>query len=90
MMKPAIAVQSIFAFIANWNNFYQPSMILISRKANQLTMPMMINALKSNDKIANYGVIYYAIALSIVPLIVVYLLLSRFIVEGVALGGVKE
>lgn len=90
MMKPAIAVQSIFAFIANWNNFYQPSMILISRKANQLTMPMMINALKSNDKIANYGVIYYAIALSIVPLIIVYLLLSRFIVEGVALGGVKE
>lgn len=90
MMKPAIAVQSIFAFIANWNNFYQPSMILISRKQEQLTMPMMINALKSNDKIADYGVIYYAIALSIIPLIIVYLLLSKFIVEGVALGGVKE
>jgi multiple sugar transport system permease protein len=90
MMKPAIAVQAIFAFIANWNNFYQPSMILISRKQDQLTMPMMINALKSNDKIADYGVIYYAIALSIIPLIIVYLLLSKFIVEGVALGGVKE
>ena len=90
LMKPAIAVQAIFAFIANWNNFYQPSMILISRKQEQLTMPMMINALKSNDKIADYGVIYYAIALSIVPLIVAYLLLSKFIVEGVALGGVKE
>ena len=90
MMKPAIAVQSIFAFIANWNNFYQPSMILISRKQEQLTMPMMINALKSNDKVADYGVIYYAIALSIIPLIIVYLLLSKFIVEGVALGGVKE
>ncbi|MGN0614016.1 MAG: carbohydrate ABC transporter permease [Porcipelethomonas sp.] len=90
MMKPAIAVQAIFAFIANWNNFYQPSMILISRKQEQLTIPMMINALKSNDKVANYGVIYYAIALSIIPLIIAYLLLSRFIVEGVALGGVKE
>ena len=90
MMNPAIGVQSIFFFIANWNNFYQPSMILISRKQEQLTMPMMINALKSNDKIADYGVIYYAIALSIIPLIIVYLLLSKFIVEGVALGGVKE
>ncbi len=90
MMKPAIAVQAIFAFIANWNNFYQPSMILVSRKAEQLTIPMMINAIKSNDKIADYGVIYYAIALSILPLIIAYLILSKFIVEGVALGGVKE
>ena len=90
MMKPAIAVQAIFAFVANWNNFYQPSMILTARNDNQLTIPMMVNALKSNDKIANYGVIYYAIALSILPLIVIYLLLSKFIVEGVALGGVKE
>ncbi len=90
MMKPAIAVQAIFAFVANWNNFYQPSMILVSRKAEQLTIPMMINALKSNDKIADYGVIYYAIALSILPLIIAYICLSKFIVEGVALGGVKE
>ena len=41
MMKPAIAVQAIFAFIQNWNNFYQPSMILVSRKFEQITMPMM-------------------------------------------------
>lgn len=90
MMKPAIAVQSIFAFVQNWNNFYMPSMILTSRKFNQLTMPMMISALKSNDKIADYGVIYAGIALSILPVVVIYLILSRFIIEGVALGGVKE
>ncbi|MGN1480292.1 carbohydrate ABC transporter permease [Porcipelethomonas sp.] len=90
MMKPAIAVQAIFAFVANWNNFYQPSMILTSRKFNQLTMPMMINMLKSNDKIADYGVIYAGIALSIIPVVIIYLIFSRFIVEGVALGGVKE
>ncbi len=90
LMKPAIAVQAIFAFIANWNNFYQPSMILTSAKADQLTLPMMINGLQSNDKTADYGVIYYAIALSILPLIIAYLLLSKFIVAGVTLGGVKE
>ncbi len=89
-MKPAIAVQAIFAFIANWNNFYQPSMILTSSKPDQLTLPMMINGLQSNDKTADYGVIYYAIALSILPLIIAYLLLSKFIVAGVTLGGVKE
>ena len=90
IMKPAVAVQSIFAFIANWNNFYTPSMILISRRPNQLTLPMLISGITTNDKITNYGVIYAAIALSIVPLVVVYLLCSKFIIAGVALGGVKE
>lgn len=90
MMKPAIAVQAIFAFVANWNNFYQPSMILVSRKQNQLTMPMMVSTITSNDKINDYGAKYAAIGLSIVPIVIVYLVLSKFIVEGVALGGVKE
>lgn len=90
MMKPAIAVQSIFAFIANWNNFYMPSMILIDGDYNKFTMPMMINALICNDKTSDAGVFYFAVALSIIPIIVIYLILSKFIVEGVALGGVKE
>lgn len=90
IMKPAVAVQSIFAFIANWNNFYTPSMILVSRKESQLTLPMLISIISTNDKMNDYGVIYAAIALSIVPLVIVYLLCSKFIIAGVALGGVKE
>ncbi len=90
MMKPAIAVQAIFAFVANWNNYYMPSMILISREKNQLTLPMMVNTIISNDKLADYGAKYAAIMLSIIPVVVVYFIFSRFIVEGVALGGVKE
>ncbi|MGN0621521.1 MAG: carbohydrate ABC transporter permease [Porcipelethomonas sp.] len=90
MMKPAIAVQAIFAFVANWNNFYQPSMLLVSRKEKQLTMPMMISMITSNDKLNDFGAKYAAIALSILPVVVIYFIFSRFIVEGVALGGVKE
>ena len=90
MMKPAIAVQSIFAFIASWNNFYTPNMILINVKLNKKTLPMMVSALQSSDKFNDYGAIYLAIALSIIPIIIAYVLLSRFIIAGVALGGVKE
>lgn len=90
MMKPAIAVQAIFAFVANWNNYYTPSMILISGKASQKTLPMMVQAVQSNDKMRDYGVIYFCIALSIIPIVIAYVLLSRFIIAGVALGGVKE
>ena len=90
MMKPAIGVQAIFAFIANWNNFYTPSMILVSREKHQLTMPMMVSSILSNDKLTDLGVRYTAIMLSILPVMVIYILLSRTIVEGVAEGGVKE
>lgn len=90
MMKPAIAVQAIFAFIATWNNFYTPNMILISVDIKQKTLPMMVAALQASDKIANNGAIYLAIALSIVPIIIAYVFLSKFIIAGVALGGVKE
>lgn len=90
MMKPAIGVQAIFAFIANWNNFYTPSMILVSREPKQLTMPMMVQSILSNDKLSDLGVRYTAIMLSILPVMVIYILLSRTIVEGVAEGGVKE
>lgn len=90
MMKPAIAVQAIFAFVANWNNYYTPSMILISREKTQLTLPMMVNTIISNDKLADFGANYSAIMLSIIPVVIVYFIFSKFIVEGVALGGVKE
>lgn len=90
MMKPAIAVQAIFAFIASWNNFYTPNMILISSNFKQKTLPMMVSAIQASDKFTDYGAIYLAIALSILPIVIVYVALSRFIIAGVALGGVKE
>ena len=90
MMKPAIAVQAIFAFIASWNNFYNPNMILINVPLKKKTLPMMVSSLQSSDKFSDYGTIYLAIALSIIPIIIAYVALSRFIIAGVALGGVKE
>ncbi|MBQ1518488.1 MAG: carbohydrate ABC transporter permease [Ruminococcus sp.] len=90
MMKPAIAVQSIFVFIASWNNFYTPNMILISSNFKQKTLPMMISAMQASDKFTDFGAVYLAIALSILPIVIIYILLSRFIIAGVALGGVKE
>ena len=90
MLKPAFAVQAIFTFVTNWNNYYTPSMILLSNKIEQRTMPMMVAAILGNDKLSDYGVKYAVVAISIIPVVVVYLALSKFIIAGVALGGVKE
>lgn len=89
ILKPAFAVQAIFAFVTSWNNYYTPSMLLISSKPEQRTMPMMVTYVLNNDKVTNFGVNYLVVAISIVPVVIVYLCLSKFIVKGVALGAVK-
>ncbi len=89
MMRPAIAVQAIFAFVQNWNNYYTQNMILLANN-KRFTMPMMLQKVINVDKNINMGARYAAVMLSIIPIIIIYICLSRFIVGDVALGGVKE
>ena len=89
LMKPAIAVQAIFTFVSSWNNYFIPALILHKDKIK--TLPVLIAQLRSADFLKfDMGQVYMMIAFSIFPVIVVYLILSRYIVAGVALGGVKE
>ena len=89
MLKPAFAVQLIFAFVASWNNFFTPALIIDS--PNKWTLPIMMSILRSklNSQNGDLGEVYMMILLSIIPVVIVYLFLSKFIVKGVALGAVK-
>ena len=88
IMKPAIAVQAIFAFVSSWNNYFLPALILT--KDNKKTLPILIAQLRGADFLKkDMGQVYMMIAFSIFPVIVVYLILSKHIVQGVALGSVK-
>jgi multiple sugar transport system permease protein len=88
LMKPAIAVQLIFAFVSSWNNYFTPALILHDDKKK--TLPILLAQLRAADWLKfDMGQVYIMIAFSIFPVIVVYLILSKFIVQGVALGGVK-
>ena len=89
LMKPAIAVQMIFAFVASWNNYFIPSLILY--RDDKKTLPILIAQLRAADYLKfDLGQVYAMIAFSIFPVIVVYLFLSKYIVGGVTAGGVKE
>ncbi|MDD6812477.1 MAG: carbohydrate ABC transporter permease [Lachnospiraceae bacterium] len=88
LMKPAIATQCIFAFIGSWNNFYTPSMLLSSQK--KYTLPMFVQLMRGERFRSDYGIIYVGLVLTILPIFIVYFLLSKYIIAGVALGGVKE
>ena len=88
IMKPAIAVQAIFTFVSSWNNYFVPALILKSDKKK--TLPILIAQLRSADWLKfDMGQVYMMIAFSIFPVIIVYIILSRYIVQGIALGAVK-
>ena len=88
LMKPAIAVQAIFTFVSSWNNYFTPALILHEPKKR--TVPILIAQLRSMDwSSLDTGVVYAMIGLSIFPVIIVYLVLSKHIVQGVAMGSVK-
>ena len=89
LMKPAIAVQAIFSFVGAWNNYFTPSLIL-TKNDKKKTLPILIAKLRSADFAKfDMGKVYMMITLSILPVIIVYLLMSRYIVGGVAVGAVK-
>lgn len=87
IMKPALATQAIFSFVASWNNLFTPMVLLTDQK--KYTMPIMVSLLKGDIYKTEYGSIYLGLTLTVLPLIIVYLLLSKYIIAGVALGGVK-
>ena len=91
ILKPAFAVQAIFTFVTNWNNYFMPRLILDEK--DKLTIPLVLQsmraAIQSNPKIADAGLFNMYILIAILPVVVVYLCLSKFIIRGVALGSVK-
>ncbi|MEE5989805.1 MAG: carbohydrate ABC transporter permease [Lachnospiraceae bacterium] len=87
IMKPAIATQAIFAFVSSWNNLFTPLVLLTDKK--NYTMPIMVSLLRGDIYKTEYGSIYLGLTLTVLPLIVMYLILSRYIIEGVAMGSVK-
>jgi multiple sugar transport system permease protein len=89
LLKPAMATQAIFGFVGSWNNLYTPSIILATERS-KMTMPMYVSSLKANDKDRDWGLIYCGLLTTVIPILVMYFFLSKYIIAGVALGGVKE
>ena len=88
IMRPAFAVQMVFAFVASWNNYFIPALLL--DKAELKTVPIMIAQLRSADYSKfDMGKVYMFILLAILPVLVVYIFLSKSIIKGATDGAVK-
>jgi multiple sugar transport system permease protein len=88
IIKPAVAVQAIFSFVTSWNNYFTPQLIINTDKNK--TIPMLIAQLRSADYMKfDLGAVYIMIFVAIIPLLIVYIFLSKHIIKGLTLGSVK-
>lgn len=86
LSKPALSTLTIFTFVATWNDFLGPMIYLRteSKKTLQLGLRMFISQYG-----AEYGLIMAASVIALIPVLVVFLSLQKYFVEGVAMSGVK-
>jgi len=88
LMSPAIFTMAITSFIASWNNYLTPLILMSEQK--KFTLPLIIRVLSSDVQDPSVGAMYLAIAVSIIPILIVFFIFSRHIIDGVSAGGVKE
>lgn len=89
ILSPGIATMSIMAFIGNWNNYLLPMIIL--NKQDKFTLPVMMATLRASTDIqGNQGAIYLAVAISVIPILLVFSFFSKYIISSISAGAVKE
>ncbi len=85
---PGAVTLAIFAFVGSWNNFFN-AFILISSK-DKYTLPMLVQTLRGDVYRTEFGAIYLGLAFTVIPIIIIYAIFSRYIVSGIAMGAIKE
>lgn len=89
IMAPGIATMSIGAFIGNWNSYLVPLILL--NTPDKMTLPVMITTLNAaTDLQKNQGAIYLGVAISVIPILIVFCFCSKYIISSISAGSVKE
>ena len=91
IIKPALAIQFIFSFVSSWNNYFIPQLLLANSGNDYKTIPLVLAILndKSNTATFDLGKVYMVMLLAVVPLLIVYLVFSNFILKNLTSGSVK-
>ena len=87
LIRPALAAFGIFTFLFQWNNFFRPLIFLNS--IDNYTVPLAINFFRGQYA-TDFALLMAGSAISIVPVLVVYVIGQRQIIEGIATTGLKQ
>lgn len=87
IMKPALAAVGIFLFTHQWNNFMWPLIVMTTQE--NYTLPVALSTLAGLNSI-DYGQLMLGTAISVIPVMAVFLVLQKHFVSGILGGSIKE
>lgn len=87
IVKPAIVTASIFAFYWIWQDFFQP--LIFVNSPDKFTIPLALNMYLDPNSYNNYGGLFAMSVISILPIIIFFIIFQRYLVDGIAMDGIK-
>ncbi|MCL1989210.1 MAG: carbohydrate ABC transporter permease [Firmicutes bacterium] len=89
LAAPGAFTMGIFSFVGSWNAFMGP-LFLLGANTELHTLPILMSRMQGDVFRRDLGAIYFGMAFTLIPIIIVYLAFSKYIVTGISLGAVKE
>lgn len=88
LTRPAIVTSTIFSFYWMWQDFFQP--LIFMSNPHSFTVSLALNACLDPTSYSNYGALFAMSVIAIVPVIVIFLVFQKYLVEGIATTGLKD
>ena len=85
-VKPALATLAVFSFLASWNSFLWP--LVIIRSPELMTLPLALSTLQG-EHTTQWNLVMAGSVITILPIVVLYLFAQRFVIQSVAQSGLK-
>ncbi len=87
LVSPAVVTSTIFSFYWIWQDFFQP--LIFMSKPRSFTVSLALNAFLDPNSLNNFGGLFAMSVVSLIPVVLVFLIFQRYLVEGIATSGIK-
>ena len=87
IVRPSIITSSIFAFYWIWQDFFQP--LIFMNSTRKFTIPLALNMYLDPNSYNNYGGLFAMSVISVLPIIIFFIIFQRYLVDGIAMDGIK-
>ena len=87
-LRPALSALGIITFTQTWNYYFQAKVLL--GQQNAMTLPLAMDILRGYLQSGNLSVVMAAMSMSVLPVILLFLLAQKFVIEGVTMSGIRN
>jgi multiple sugar transport system permease protein len=87
LCKPALATLGLLTFLASWNNFLWP--LIVAQSEDRYTLPVALAIYSIGENKSDYGLLMAGSVVVVVPILLIFLALQRYFVQGIAMTGLK-